>query len=171
MKDEKQFAKVITKMFRKQSILRERTDVVTDGMILYKGYLRDDIFYRLRLESSGQQKLLQDNIDEIFGDAYEAEEVDVQLLYTLPKEVIGDEIDVYIVGNAPTNLCFSLPYMAFNKKYRKLFVDLPNAEYLTKYTPPSELSSATLQEGMRILCEYGEVIVMPIHLAFEQLYN
>lgn len=155
--DEKKFTKMITRMFDKQSILKDLDTVVTDGFLLYRGELKNDIFYRLRLEATGQTELLPQSIESIFGGMEDYEEVDLNLLYTVPG--YPKETDVYAVGIKDPK-----PYIGFSIKYRKLFTELEDAVYKTKFIEVKNMDKPTLLYSVHIECQFGEIIAMPKRL-------
>jgi hypothetical protein len=150
-------------MFEKKRVLSHVREVVTDGILLYRGELRDDIFYRLRLETEGQMKLVEEKVDLLMEPVKTYDTVEFELQYTLNGIT---EIDVYAVGNE-----LKRPYVAIDKKYRKLFTMLELATYKIKYIPQMELTTGVLLSSIYIQSQYGEIIIMPINLDRERIFR
>lgn len=159
--NEKEFAKAITRMFDKKSVLRNVEDVVSDGFILYKGELNQDIFYRLRLEASDQIEMNISTPQTMFDDVHTEKfiEVDMNLKYTVIS--VGNDIDVYSIGLKED---LNPPYIAFPKKYRALFSNGFKLKVEYKEEP-------LLKSKVYVLTDFGEVIAMPINLNEEQIYR
>lgn len=153
--EDKKFVRMITKMFDKDSQIKDTEEIVSDGYILYKGEFKKDIFYRLRLESNGQMELIPEKISDLFETTKDYVEVDLKLKYTLPFT----NIDVFEVGNETTK-----PYMGFHKRFRSIF-ELGGATiYKTKYTNVQAIKSSLLIES-----EFGQILLMPMSLSDEHI--
>lgn len=159
--DKKQFTRMLTRMFSRSNMLRNISNAVSDGFIIYRGELRDDIFYRLRLEANGQQEMFEKDTNPFFDEAAASTDVDLKLVYTLPNSV-----DVFEVGNE-----IKKPYIAFSSRFRRLFQGLDQATYRMKYTSEAELETPSLQSPVLIMHEHGDVIVMPMILGIEEIYR
>lgn len=157
--NEKEFAKKVTRMFDKKSVLRNINDIVSDGYILYRGELVKDIFYRLRLEATDQMEMDISKPENLFADTENFTEVDMTLKYTVLS--LGNEVDVYAIGLKEDA---HPPYIAFPKKYRPLFIE--GFTIKTKYNDEELLKYKVL-----VVTEFGEVIAMPMNLNEEYIYR
>lgn len=161
--DERKFVKSITRMFDKKSVLRNVDEYVTDGYIMYKGDLVQDIFYRLRLEAIDQTQMELGTPQDYFEAAKEYTQIDIALLYTVISGS-GEEFDVFEVGNETKK-----PHIALRKKYRKLFSSM-NSTYKTNYEPYTP-EFPLLKSPVYILTEFGQMIIQPASLPDEKIFR
>ena len=97
MIEAKQFVRTITRMFNKKAMILNQRDIVSDGVLLYKGDYKDDIFYRLRLEADDQRGLFPDesSFEEKFKKEINGISVSFRYVYTYKK--LQTECDVFEV--------------------------------------------------------------------------
>lgn len=156
---EKDFARLITKMFDKKNVLRNVEEYVTDGNLIYKGDLNKDIFYRLRLEASTQLEMELSTPQNLFNNVENFKSVHFKLLYSLSREPI--EADVFKIEFADDSYS---PYVSFNRKYRRLFDS--NFELFGART-----GEEIYKEKVHLMTDFGELIVMPLNIESEELYR
>lgn len=156
---EKDFARLITKMFDKKNVLRNVEEYVTDGNLIYKGDLNKDIFYRLRLEASTQLEMELSKPQNLFNNVENFKSVHFKLLYSLSRGPI--EADVFKIEFADDSYS---PYVSFNRKYRRLFDS--NFELFGART-----GEEIYKEKVHLMTDFGELIVMPLNIDNEELYK
>lgn len=156
---EKDFARLITKMFDKKNVLRNVEEYVTDGNLIYKGDLNKDIFYRLRLEASTQLEMELSTPQNLFNNVENFKSVHFKLLYSLDRGPI--EADVFKLEFANDDYS---PYVSFNRKYRRLFDS--NFEIFAART-----GEEIYKEKIHLMTDFGELIVMPLNIDNEELYK
>lgn len=163
--DEKKFARLITKLFDKKTPIKKIENIITDGYILYRGELELDVFYRLRLEATGQLELDLEKSDSLFAGVENAPETELHLLYNLPW---GDKRDVYAVGSSDNG---RRPYISFNQKYRPLFEQGWELRMNQNFIDSEGNWMNAITNAVYLKTEFGDIIVMPMRLDDEFIYR